>query len=1075
MKTSMRMVSAMLALCFSLFTTSVVMAQTSTTGSIEGTVTDINGAAVPNVTVTVASPNLIRAQSANTDDDGNYRIANLPPGRYTVSVEATGKGFANFEQADVEVNLSRTSTVAVSLRPQGAAETVVVTASAGAEIDVTNNTTGTNVSTEQFSNFPTQRTVQSLYSIAPTVARSGLRDASGRDRDPSVGGSSGPENNYILDGISTTDPAFGGGGANLPFEFVQEVEIKTGAYGAEYGKSTGGIFNVITKSGSNEFRGDVFGYFTTKGLVREVKASAIPFRGAAPSGFSEIDAGADIGGPIIKDKLWFFGAFNPQRRENFFLTQTFQNEVENKVTTPFYAGKITFAPNQNNTFTFSTFGDFTKQEGFLFRVNARVPDNGFGADPNSFLGTIKTGGHNYAARLNSTFNPNFIGEFSFGLHLQRADTIPIAGVADTTFIQDNFAVRSGSSILPLVDTNIVDPNTTDDDGNNGVFISFVDGRGGTLERDYTRAGFGLFGEQDRNRYEFAARLQNIWGKHTFKYGFEFQENRYTILTRSSGPSRTFGDPFGEEDGAAFPATTFPGGARTTNRFGVCTAVGTTAQCPTATFTRRLNTVIAAGQGPAGITTATTVAGLTDAQLQTNPILVFSTARVRDFFLNTGGEPTKTRVESFYFQDDFKVTRNLQLNLGLRWDFQQAFGTESTYLKLNNFKANTQPRLGFIYDFTGTGRGKIYANYARFLETPIPLDVNVRAGGDDIQLDRNINANRVNAPIGSIISAGTHSGLGCLGCSVTPVDFDLKPQTVSEWTAGIDYEVVRNLSLGFRGIYRAQGNVIEDGSFDDGATYFLFNPGESLTDRIARQAPAFDAEGNQLFGEGIGGVGNGFGRARRYYRALEFTATKRFTDNYQFIASYVYSSLIGNYEGLFRNDNGQADPNITSLFDLPSLLGNTFGRLPNDRPHQFKFNGSYRTPFKLLVSGNFYAQSGIPFNSLVPHPVYGDNEGFGVQRGTAVNPLTGKTRTPTTFQLDLGANYPISLGENRELRFQFDWFNVTNTQRAVREDETVRINSGIPGAASIQFFNPFYGTGQVFQFPSALRFGVKFSF
>jgi hypothetical protein len=119
--------------------------------------------------------------------------------------------------------------------------------------------------------------------------------------------------------------------------------------------------------------------------------------------------------------------------------------------------------------------------------------------------------------------------------------------------------------------------------------------------------------------------------------------------------------------------------------------------------------------------------------------------------------------------------------------------------------------------------------------------------------------------------------------------------------------------------------------------------------------------------------------------IEFTATKRFTNNFQFIASYVFSSLIGNYEGLFRNDNGQSDPNITSLFDLQSLLDNTYGRLPNDRPHQFKFNGSYRTPWKLLVSGNFYAQSGVPFNQLIPHPIYGNNEGFAVQRGTAIVP------------------------------------------------------------------------------------------
>jgi outer membrane receptor protein involved in Fe transport len=156
-----------------------------------------------------------------------------------------------------------------------------------------------------------------------------------------VAGSSGPENNYILDGVNTTDPAFGGSGANLPFEFVQEVEIKTGAYGPEYGKATGGIFNVITKSGGNEFHGDVFGYGTTKGLVREVKN--FPFTGSAFNGFSEVDIGGDIGGPIVKDKLWFFGAFNPQKRKNYYLTQTFHAPVQNDVTIPFYAGKVTWA------------------------------------------------------------------------------------------------------------------------------------------------------------------------------------------------------------------------------------------------------------------------------------------------------------------------------------------------------------------------------------------------------------------------------------------------------------------------------------------------------------------------------------------------------------------------------------------------------------------------------------------------------------------------------------------------------------------------------------------------------------
>src|SRR6266446_3691417 len=370
---------SVLLACFAVFAGSV-FAQSATTGSIEGTVTDTSGAAVPGVTVKVTSPNLISAQSVNTDDSGRFHISNLPPGKYAVLVESA-KGFSKFEKSEVEVNLSRNSAVDIQLQPAGAQASVTITDTSGAAVDVTANTTGSNVSSEQFSNLPTQRTVQSLYSIAPTVARSGLRDASGRDRDPSVAGSSGPENNYILDGVNTTDPAFGGSGANLPFEFVQEVEIKTGAYGAEYGKSTGGIFNVITKSGGNEFHGDVFGYGTTKGLVRAVKNFS--FTGSSANGFSETDVGGDIGGPIIKDKLWFFGAFNPQRRTNFYLTQTFHSPVQNKVSIPFYAGKVTWALNSKNTLTGSTFGDFTKLDGFI-ATGALLNLSGYGSDITAF-------------------------------------------------------------------------------------------------------------------------------------------------------------------------------------------------------------------------------------------------------------------------------------------------------------------------------------------------------------------------------------------------------------------------------------------------------------------------------------------------------------------------------------------------------------------------------------------------------------------------------------------------------------------------------------------------------------------
>jgi outer membrane receptor protein involved in Fe transport len=1060
-----------LLMSFALFAGSV-FAQTSTTGSLEGSVSDTTGAAVPGISVRVTSPNLISAQTATTDDSGRYKILNLPPGRYAVSVEAD-KGFAKFEKNDVEVNLSRTTSVEIQLQPAGAQASVTITDTAGAAVDVSGTTTGSNVSSDQFSNFPTQRTVQGLYTIAPTVTRSGLRDATGRDRDPSVAGASGPENNYILDGVNTTDPAFGGSGANLPFEFVQEVEIKTGAYGPEYGKATGGIFNVITKSGGNEFHGDIYGYGTTKGLVRGVKN--FPFTGSAFNGFSEADVGGDIGGPIVKDKLWFFGAFNPQKRKNYYLTQTFHLPVSNDVTIPFYAGKITWALSPRHTFTGSTFGDFTKIDGFL-AVAALNNVNGFGDDITAFEGRQETGGHNYVFRLNSTFTNTFIAELSGGLHFQRANIIPRA--VDASLVTDNFAVLKNGAVLTPVQTGV-------NFGGGTGFLDFVDGRGGSLQRNFVRGpGFGLFTNQDRNRYEFNAHMQNIiGGTHTVKWGFEFNQNKYNINTLSSGPAITFGFTPGAVNADGTPLRNTNGnsnatdGSRITNNWLVCTVITNQITCPTAAGVARATALPGATLAALGLTVNPTVTTISTAQAFGTPFLLRNTTRVRDFEL-VGN--TYTNVESFYVGDDWKFAKNFQLSFGIRWDYQQSYGNNSiSYLKFNNFDDNAAPRFGFIWDFTGKGRGKIFANYAQFIEAPIPLDVNVRAGGGDVQTDKNFNVNRLNAPAGSLIVPGVSTGATNLGSDATPADLGLKPQSIREFTFGAEYEVGGDVTLGTRGVYRAMVNVIEDGSFDDGDTYFIFNPGRLGPGTTEENACAGDAA--------TGRAPQCFGRAQRFYRGIEFTATKRFTNNFQFIASYVFSSLIGNYEGLLRNDNGQSDPNITSLFDLQSLLANTYGRLPNDRPHQFKFNGSYRTPWKLLLSGNFYAQSGVPFNQLIPHPIYGNNEGFAVPRGTAIIPTVsasepgfpnivdsiGDHRTPTTMNLDLGVYYPIKVGEGKELRLTGDWFNVFNSQRAVTLDQTFSINSGVTGVPAV--VNPFWGSALLVQAPSAFRFGAKFTF
>ncbi|HYX30564.1 MAG TPA: TonB-dependent receptor, partial [Pyrinomonadaceae bacterium] len=665
----------------------------------------------------------------------------------------------------------------------------------------------------------------------------------------------------------------------------------------------------------------------------------------------------------------------------------------------------------------------------------------------------------------------------------RNNTIPDTASANTPLITDNFAVLKGSTVLVPVQSGLTSGST-----NTGT-MDFVDGRGGSLQRNFTRGpGFGLFGNQKRNRYEINAHMQNISGEHTIKWGFEWNRNKYDISTISSGPAVTYANPLGVTTVNLPQGAVATNGVRITNNWGVCTVRGTIIVCPSATSAARLTGGSTADFPTAGTTVATgrfASIGLTAVQFNSittaeafgNPFLVRTSTRVRDFELNAN---TFTSTEAFYIQDDYKFARDWQFSIGARWDYQQAYNADGTsYVKFNNFWDNLAPRIGLTWDFTGKGKGKLYANYATYIETPIPLDVNVRAAGGSSQTDKNFNVSTLNAPPSATIATGFTPVN--LGNSATPIDPGLKPQSIGEYTAGIDYEVHKDIAVGVRGIYRHMRNVVEDGSFDDGNNYFLFNPGRNepgTTEQLACQGSTDPADPH---------APRCFGRAQRFYRAVEFTATKRFTHNYQFIASYVFSSLTGNYEGLFRNDNGQSDPNITSLFDLQSLLDNTYGRLPNDRPHQFKFNGSYQFPFKLMLSGNFYAQSGTPFNQLIPHPVYGNNEGFAVQRGTAVVPTVtasnpgfpnvvqsiGTSRTPTTFNLDLGFYYPIKLGEKRELRFTGDWFNVFNSQRAVTLDQTFSINSGVAGVPAV--VNPFWGSALLIQPPSSFRFGAKFTF
>src|SRR5436190_721470 len=270
------------------------LAQTATTGAIVGTVAQA-GTPLPGVTLELKSPALQGVRTEVTDVTGHFRFSLLPPGDYTLTT--TLSGFNTVTQKNIGVQLNRTVTLDVAMSPQ-VSEQITVTGAAPV-VDVTSAATGTNVTSETMSQLPIARNFTAIAQVAPGTNT----DATGT----TFYGSTGAENQYIIDGLNTTQIRSGTEGKTLNFDFVQEVEVKTGGLPAEYGRMTGGVINAITKSGGNEFTGDVFGFDQPGGLrSSDASLDQRPFTaGSTTTDHSQFDYGLDAGGYFVKDRLWF--------------------------------------------------------------------------------------------------------------------------------------------------------------------------------------------------------------------------------------------------------------------------------------------------------------------------------------------------------------------------------------------------------------------------------------------------------------------------------------------------------------------------------------------------------------------------------------------------------------------------------------------------------------------------------------------------------------------------------------------------------------------------------------------------
>jgi hypothetical protein len=385
-------------------------APAQTTGSMRGIVVGPEQQTLPGVTVEARSPALQGVRIVVSDREGRFVLSLLPPGTYTVKAELQGFGA---KAQTLKLGLAQDLNVRFELVPVRS-ESVSVSAEAS-PVETTSNSVGRNLDSKLFQSLPTGR---NYASVAQLNAGVGTDSSDERNTSITVYGSTGLENTYLVDGANTTGVEFGSQGKVLNFEFIQEVEFKSGGYEAEYGHALGGILNVVTKSGGNEFHGDVFGYLNRNSLQADSKHQEEGTAAGVPIGFSKEDFGADLGGYVVKDKLWFFAAYdrvNNSLDRRITVGEDNGNNASVKTTSDLYSGKLTWHISDQHTVIGTVFGDPTTDSGAVGQLIG---------PPSTFEGEVTVGGTDWGVRYQGIFGSQWLLTAQGGRHTEDTSRLP---------------------------------------------------------------------------------------------------------------------------------------------------------------------------------------------------------------------------------------------------------------------------------------------------------------------------------------------------------------------------------------------------------------------------------------------------------------------------------------------------------------------------------------------------------------------------------------------------------------------------------------------------------------------------
>jgi len=973
---------------------STAFAQIMPEGRITGKVVDDQGSPLPGVTIEATSPKLVGKAATVTDATGTFRLMALPSGTYQLTFSLPG--FKTLIRKDIILQLSQTLVVNVTMEPAAIEEQVTVVGQSPL-IDVKSTVKGQVMTKETFMSLPRGRTFDSLIGIMPGVQSEGI--AGGL----SVDGATGTENMWYVDGADVTNIHIGTRGQNVVLELVDEVKVTASGYNAEFGGSMGGVVNVISRSGGNTFHGDVMVYYNNNEMWMQGKARDYlrqnPYSvdiyeyvndddlffdgGHKRDNYYRLEGVVSLGGYILKDKLWFFGSFNP------VYYQTTALRDFNHRTGPWYqflnkntyynaSIKLTAAPVRGLRLSASYVNNFYKWRGTIPSINGTGnPATQWYKDGFDYPNWTTTLTADYTA------TNNLLLSLRAGWHRQDQNNQQVGPPPNTTFYFDVGNINAGYDDDPYY---IANP---------------------TLLHYTGWANYTTWQERLRTIYDKVSTnldvtyYANLAGEHAIKGGFQWIYLHEDVY-----------------NGAPYPHVNLNfGGTHTGLGFNV--GVGAD---PASPYYGQYGyyTIRSSFTSPYGwvwnIHSNNWALYLQDSWTINNKLTINFGLRTESeyipSFASADPELAKVKPIKFGFGD------KLAPRVGAVYD---VFGDSS----LKIFAS-----FGIYYDvmklYMAEGAFGGFKWITDYYALQDPDWTKIAASGllDDAASQENGN---------------TYAGsINYREVSFDTVDPDLKPVGQREISFGVEKKLMEDLSLSARFVQKHLIRTIEDvgvyvvdpETHMASEVYYITNPG------FGWSRP--ESEGGK-FADSVIDPDTGLEydywpepKAKREYYGLNLSLEKRFSHNWQGGINYTLSRVEGNYSGLSSADeNGRNSPNVERFWDywfMQYKLDGTVldGPLPQDRTHYIKAYGSYAFPFGLTVGLTAYARSGFPRSSwLNINNTYMYPYGYG-----------DLGRLPWNVWADLYLEYTLRFGGKYSATINFQVNNVTNTKSITGKNSTL---------------------------------------